>query len=446
VKCHNTSTSSSGFFDGSPDVSLLVNLHSEQLFGATPPGKVASVHFYFDWEGDDSAEYPPGNGSVENKAYESCPACHNNTGLTGEGADAANAKVCEDCHVINESLGKPNGPYPGPVGPSGPLVNKFVLRSDYDNASVPVVKEHINATDYYTATDFTVSTNLSEIFGSTLKRSTSCVGYNATSGEGSCHGVSWEFRGSAGSFFAFNRNRSVNESNATYHYQLIVDYLPDTRNCTFCHLSTDENLRKAWGNATYIPNSTKQSHSTSLTNTECYGCHTEDNQAPYNFHSATLATTNCRGCHFSWTTMNNTKNAPTKYVNQTLFNTSVHGNSSVIDCQDCHTGSHGTFESGGGPEEYTWKWCECCHTVMPTYANKTPIISTGIGLRHNLTRKPQYLYYNISGTLQTPLEITTCTTCHDSTLYNNAKANFNRSASKDCTYCHPFPDKLPGGD
>jgi cold shock CspA family protein/cytochrome c-type biogenesis protein CcmH/NrfF len=426
-KCHNTSTGTT-----------YVNLHAKRLTKAVPRGKNLSVHFYFDWEGDDYAEaepFPP---------WESCPPCHNNSGVMGEGANAADAKVCEDCHVINESNSPkgPNGPYRGPIG-------GFELRPDYigneEQLGIPIVKEHINAPDYYTSQDVNISTNLSEIFGSTLVRSTSCLGFNASSGNGSCHGVAWEVRSLAGDFFAFNKNRTKRENNATYHYQLIVDYLPDSRNCTFCHLSTDSTLRDYWGNATYIPTSPRRAHD-ETTNTECYGCHTSDNQAPYNFHSTTLATVGCRGCHLSWSYMNNTKNAPTKYVNESLFSTSVHGNESIIDCDDCHTGDHGSFGPGGGPEEYSWKWCECCHTVMPTYANKTPIISTGAGLRHNMTYKPQYLYYNITGTLQTPIEIDDCTACHDSTLYNNAKSIFNRSASKDCTYCHPFPDKLPGGD
>jgi hypothetical protein len=158
----------------------------------------------------------------------------------------------------------------------------------------------------------------------------------------------------------------------------------------------------------------------------------------------------CTGCHFSFTTMNGTYGRPTKYLNETMFTASVHG---ALDCLNCHTVTgNGTHTHPGSdptiftPPEYGWKWCEACHESQPVNSRMEPVLfnitnKTG---RHNLTNRPSQTYYNISGTLQSALEITDCTACHDATLYNNAKATFNRSSGKDCRYCHTLPDKDPG--
>lgn len=158
----------------------------------------------------------------------------------------------------------------------------------------------------------------------------------------------------------------------------------------------------------------------------------------------------CTGCHFSFSTMNGTYGRPTKYINQTMFTATVHG---ALDCLNCHTvTSNATASHPGGnasiftPPEYGWKWCEDCHEVQPVDGNLVPVISppqnkTG---RHNLTNMPKATSYNISGALKSALEITDCTACHDSTVYNSAKATYNRSIGKDCRYCHTLPDKTPG--
>lgn len=158
----------------------------------------------------------------------------------------------------------------------------------------------------------------------------------------------------------------------------------------------------------------------------------------------------CTGCHFSFSTMNGTYSRPAKFLNESMFKASVHG---ALGCLNCHTvTSNASASHPGGdpsafmPPEYGWKWCEACHEVQPVDGNLEPVITppqnkTG---RHNLTNSPNSTSYNISGALKSALEITDCTVCHNSTVYNDAKATFNRSIGKDCRHCHTLPDKTPG--
>ncbi len=73
--------------------------------------------------------------------------------------------------------------------------------------------------------------------------------------------------------------------------------------------------------------------------------------------------------------------------------------------------------------------CINCHVVQ-----SNPVTDTN---RHNITSTPSL--YKINGT--SVVEITDCTICHDSTVYSNSIANFNRDAVADCDYCHTYPDK-----
>jgi hypothetical protein len=132
----------------------------------------------------------------------------------------------------------------------------------------------------------------------------------------------------------------------------------------------------------------------------------------------------CWGCHYDFAYMNNTRNRPGKFVNETLFNNSVHGDPTEINCWDCHTYAHPPPESG-------WKWCESCHV-----ANQ----STSDPNRHNLTSDPQNNVFNSTDSV---MDITDCTECHDADLYDTATATYNSTSGKDCRYCHTFPDYDP---
>jgi len=127
----------------------------------------------------------------------------------------------------------------------------------------------------------------------------------------------------------------------------------------------------------------------------------------------------CGNCHYDFEYMNNTRHAPTKYVNSTMFNASVHGPSSGIGCVDCHTTSNHPYP------EYYWKWCECCHAVQ-----SNPVDDTD---RHNVISDVQ------SNTVDSVsiLGIIDCKTCHNATSYESAKDNFAL-----CRWCHTYPDKV----
>ncbi len=122
----------------------------------------------------------------------------------------------------------------------------------------------------------------------------------------------------------------------------------------------------------------------------------------------------CGNCHFGL-------NDSYAYVNETMFNASVHG---AVNCTTCHVN-----EKMNHPiEEHTWKWCECCHSYQSDPLNETD--------RHNVTAYPA----NYSAKGVNVLTITECTECHDAAAYNNALQNFNSSTKRECRWCHSYPD------
>jgi hypothetical protein len=125
----------------------------------------------------------------------------------------------------------------------------------------------------------------------------------------------------------------------------------------------------------------------------------------------------CTSCHFNFALMNSS-GAPTRYVNQTMFNASPHGS---VACDKCHTKGHNNIGAR--------KACEDCHAYQSDPRNETD--------RHNITRTPSTYMY--SGT--SVVNITTCTTCHDPVLYSNATSTYGYGKTYDCDYCHTYPDK-----
>ncbi len=414
---------------------------------------IDSVHYRYDWEGDDSWERPGVGGEpFPNTEYCLYP-CHNNE----MDVSIMTPKTCEDCHTVNVSTGVPNGPYNGTGG--------FELRDDY-NESIPLVFNHFNGSQAKIRTK-----NMSALGSSSLTAST-CFSWNNETGNGTCHGVSWENR--TGKYFAFGRDitKAADGSEegyraAPYIYNTPIDYLPVTSNCTFCHIDVgkqDDDLvrRQQWGYPTLINSSNASTPMYQANLTNCYECHTTDNATPKFFHEPELDTSQCELCHFNYKVMNNKFGKPEAWINESMFNTSVHGKSDVfpdiIYCTDCHTvTSNGTNLHPGGnpsvftPPEYGWKWCEACHVVQPTFANRTP--NKANTQRHNITNKPQLLQYNVSGIIKNTTNITAnsidqtegCIVCHDATAYNNAQNIFNRSQSppRDCRFCHTLPDLDP---
>ncbi|MBW6470943.1 MAG: carboxypeptidase regulatory-like domain-containing protein, partial [Methanosarcinaceae archaeon] len=137
----------------------------------------------------------------------------------------------------------------------------------------------------------------------------------------------------------------------------------------------------------------------------------------------TLAPIPCTDCHYSFNYMND-YGRPDFYVNQTLSNESVH---EALDCKNCHTDTtvHPPPKSG-------WKWCEDCHaSQQDNQTNKK---------RHNIVNNPWDNLYNGISTVY----VTSCTECHDSTLYYNSKNIYGKQNGIDCDYCHSFPDNNIG--
>lgn len=125
----------------------------------------------------------------------------------------------------------------------------------------------------------------------------------------------------------------------------------------------------------------------------------------------------CTSCHYSFEAMNNTTR-PDRYVDSGMYNTSLHRS---LSCTNCHTKGHKNIGAR--------KACEDCHAVQ---AN--PITDRD---RHNITPTPSTYYYNSVNVVN----ITDCTTCHSGTLYNTSIATYGYGKSKDCDYCHTYPDK-----
>jgi len=423
-RCHNSSSNIS-----QPLYGPFRKLHDGNLADARLSTYV-SVHYNYDWEGDDGNESEPGKNPADRK-FESCPACHNNSGTQGQGANATEAKICEDCHTPSG-----NGPYQGPLGTGA---NQWVLRSDYDppgtgpRARAPMVYDH-----YYNSSGVNVS-NQSGAFGGSSVRPSTCYDYNNATGLGSCHGVSFHINQSTDGKYAHSKDRpssAISYRNDTAHYQLVVDYLPDTTNCTFCHKQSNATKRSYWGGAPYVGDNMGTSSS------QCLGCHLNESLTLYNFHQAvetdgtrTWGLMTCGSCHFDYQRMSGYGKAQF-WMNETMFRSSVHGNTSKVLCTDCHTNatSHQANPTSILPPENAWKWCECCHVINGTSSTWS---------RHNLTYKPQDNMYDATTSV---IKVTNCTWCHDAGIYNNAKATYNRTSGKDCRYCHPFPDNLPGGD
>ncbi len=179
--------------------------------------------------------------------------------------------------------------------------------------------------------------------------------------------------------------------------------------------------------SSYSPYNVSGYYNHSLTpdynDTTCLGCHnkslTTGNIREF-MHN--ISTGICTSCHFNYNYMSS-RNKPDKYVNSTMFNSSPHRS---LACENCHTKGHNNIGAR--------KACEDCHAVVqqiPIQADKRS------DYRHNITSMPST--YNYNGT--NVLNITDCTVCHDSALYNNATANYGYNKTIDCNYCHTYPDK-----
>lgn len=208
------------------------------------------VHDSFDWEGDNANEKAP------YRLNESCPVCH--VSMLEHTSPTLN--VCEDCHVNEIKRGK--------------LIS---VRKDIGNFTPPVFS-HYNGSS--------VDVPDQSYIGKT--RST-CFGYDQKTGEGSCHGVNFRIKDSAGGFFAFNAHNytgKVLRKGDPYHWNAPSDVLPDSKDCVFCHVQEDEKIRKSWGDPRPLPADNSHTYKKS---SECIDCHVEGEFS--SFHGKEVAIT-----------------------------------------------------------------------------------------------------------------------------------------------------------
>ncbi len=168
-------------------------------------------------------------------------------------------------------------------------------------------------------------------------------------------------------------------------------------------------------NGTYAPYNFSRYYNHSLTNytdaacKPCHGINLTSGKITAFVHNITWGS--CTDCHYSFSAMNITTR-PDRYVNSTMFNASPHGG---VACSNCHTKGHKNIGAR--------KACEDCHAYQ-----QNPLTDRN---RHNITGAPG------SGVVTN----TDCTSCHDATLYNNAINNYGYNKTRDCDYCHTYPDK-----
>ncbi|HYN44792.1 MAG TPA: hypothetical protein VER35_02215 [Candidatus Limnocylindrales bacterium] len=255
-----------------------------------------------------------------------------------------------------------------------------------------------------------------------------------------CHGNTSHSAAALGGPFDFKGNNLVNSSIST-----------STSWCISCHMQGYSSGSSSYsdmvnnftgsqippeitGDPTYGANKSNSAYFNHTTvdknDATCRGCHMTLNTGTTMtlfMHNVTIGKT-CQDCHYSWSLMNGSYNKPLSYVNSTLVNASVHAN---VSCMNCHTYIAGHPDNSTYPA-YGWKWCEDCHANTQDPLNNKS--------RHLIVDNP---WNNLFGGISA-VNITDCTTCHNSTLYDNSKNNFGEDKGIDCDYCHSFPDNSRG--
>ncbi|MEA3282092.1 MAG: hypothetical protein U9Q68_05950, partial [Euryarchaeota archaeon] len=218
-----------------------------------------------------------------------------------------------------------------------------------------------------------------------------------------------------------NASYRVNMSQASHYPWNRADINIDGNlsDCAWCHKNPTNEFIGIFAHAGYPNYTANIPHATKTSACIVPECHDRGriHDLPLKIPSFEWAD-ECGNCHFGL-------NDSDAYVNETMFNASVHG---AVNCTKCHVneGAHHPIE------EFTWKWCECCHAYQSDPLNESD--------RHNITADPANYSINLHGTLTPTLEITNCTECHDKTAYDNSKQNFNSGTEHQCRYCHSYPD------
>jgi len=214
-----------------------------------------------------------------------------------------------------------------------------------------------------------------------------------------------------------NASYRVNMSQASHYPWNRTDIIlsSDLSDCAWCHRNSSNEFIDIFLNSGSPSYTENIPHATSTSACIVPECHDRGRIHDLRLEIPTFEWADeCGNCHFGL-------NDSYAYVNETMFNASVHG---AVNCTTCHVN-----EKMNHPiEEHTWKWCECCHSYQSDPLNETD--------RHNVTAYPA----NYSAKGVNVLTITECTECHDAAAYNNALQNFNSSTKRECRWCHSYPD------
>lgn len=306
-----------------------------------------------------------------------------------------NNSMCWGCHV-------PGGAYPE-TGHNETFNNDAYLCYECHNGTYAYLNVS-NATAVYNhfkgGIDVKARTNA-------MTNSTSC-GYG-------CHNLST--MKVPGFDAGGNTSYRVNMSQASHYAKSrpdIANISGGYSDCTWCHRdSTNEfiSIFEYPGSPNYTANIT---HATKTSGCIVPECHNIGRMHDLNLTIPTLNwSEECKSCHIGLEDSD-------AYVNETMFDASVHGD---VNCTMCHINR----QMNHPIEDYTWKWCECCHSYQADPINETD--------RHNVTTTPST--YSVGGT--NVLDITDCTTCHNTTAYNTAVGYYD--STYNCRYCHVYPDK-----
>ncbi|MBW6518514.1 MAG: fibronectin type III domain-containing protein [ANME-2 cluster archaeon] len=329
--------------------SFCVNCHgSGTTFHAENLSTVPEIHSSgFDWEGDgiDSFSiYPP----LLSQDMEGCFACHNGTvdfATMGQDIDDDNSRICEECHYNNSV---------------GPFTINISMRSDVSD-TIPRVYNHIN--DSANAT-VVIRTNLTASSTSQLSSPSTCFNYNNNTGNGACHGVSYENRTDAGGYYAFNNyeiSMKASTNMSPYRYTQTIDHMPNTTDCRICHLGANSSVgtlveSSYWGNPMNVSD-TKPTIPTHININaqigDCWACHVFGGVQPLDFHDVNITGgggPDCISCHDVG------RSGATSWVNVSALNGSLNGNASIHYA--INNATTGTGGSTGNPDNQI---CWACH-------------------------------------------------------------------------------------
>lgn len=234
------------------------------LFIGLPLTEAKSVHLEYEWA--ESSVNPFLNETAELQ-FTKCFGCHKSMGVGGA-VHQAERKYCEDCHV---------------PGQSGPFVyyEPATLYLNF-NYNITVSKAYYHVANLSSAKvvykyqkPVFIESQANKTGGNGIS---SCFDFNSKTGEGTCHGVS--SLNSTGSYFGFNVTGSP--AGQVYHHTVEKSYLPDSKNCLYCHAQSNPAVVKAFAS----PSQVNASHFNAVSNEQCYSCHVDPsiNLTSFNFH------------------------------------------------------------------------------------------------------------------------------------------------------------------